>query len=221
MYIAFCPIDSTFNLQSSAANINFINPQYPLVFTNGFPLNGVLTLAYSNQNGALRAYRHETTAINTLVRSCTTAKLQKYNPSSSGKQRSTFTLTLPAITMSASGYNGYSSFRVSFSIPTSTLASSNFAFTGECDTTNTLLTCQSISSAANNFIAQFNYASTGSSTITYLEINLYATATANFSTAASYTVTVTLPQRTSGVDAPFGNTYGPSTTYCQLVSSSN
>ena len=58
MYIAFCPIDAAFTLSSSAANINFINPQYPLVFTNGFPLAGVLTLAYSNQYGALRAYRH-------------------------------------------------------------------------------------------------------------------------------------------------------------------
>jgi len=63
-----------------------------------------MTIAYSSQYGALRAYRHETTAITTLLRNCTTAKLQKYNPSSNGKQRSTFTLTIPAITMSASGY---------------------------------------------------------------------------------------------------------------------
>jgi len=225
MYVAFCPIDSSFNLQTSAANINFINPQYPLVFTNNFPLNSVMTLAYSGQNGALRAYRHETTTIATLLRNCTTAKLQKYNPTSSGQQRSTFTLTLPAITMSSSGYSGYSSFRVYFSIPPTTVGSSGLTMLGNCDTTNTLLTCQVISASSSTFIAQFNYASTGSSTITYLEVNLYATATSAspFGTAAAYTVTVYLPQYISAnsLYAPFGdNNYAQlATTYCQCQSS--
>jgi hypothetical protein len=57
MYLAFCPIDSTFSIQSSAANIDFINPQYPNFFTNGFDLRSVLTIAYSSQAGILRAYR--------------------------------------------------------------------------------------------------------------------------------------------------------------------
>ena len=57
-YIAFCPIDDTFNMNSAAANVDFLNPQYPLQFTTGFLLRGVLTMAYSNENGYLRAYRH-------------------------------------------------------------------------------------------------------------------------------------------------------------------
>ena len=57
MYVGFCPIDSLFNLQSSAANIDFLNPQYPLYFTNGFDLRSVLTYAYSNAVGYLRAFR--------------------------------------------------------------------------------------------------------------------------------------------------------------------
>lgn len=132
MYVAFCPIDSTFVLTSSAANINFINPQYPLVFTNNYPLRGIMTIAYSSQFGALRAYRHETTAITTLLRNCTTAMLQKYNPTSPGKQRSTFTLTIPAITMSASGYEGYSSFRIIINIPSSTVSGATFSMQTGC-----------------------------------------------------------------------------------------
>jgi hypothetical protein len=57
MYVAYCPIDSTFNINSAAANIDFLNPQYPLVFTNGYALNSVLTIAWSDQVGNLRAYR--------------------------------------------------------------------------------------------------------------------------------------------------------------------
>jgi hypothetical protein len=57
-YIVFCPVDSTFNLYSSAANINFNNPQYPLVFTTGFPLRGILTYAVSDQLGRMQGYRH-------------------------------------------------------------------------------------------------------------------------------------------------------------------
>jgi len=57
IYTAFCPIDSTHNLQSSDANINFINPQYPSVFTNNFDLKSIITIGYSNQDGYLKAYR--------------------------------------------------------------------------------------------------------------------------------------------------------------------
>ena len=35
-YLTFCPIDATFNLNSASANIEFLNPQYPLYFTKGF-----------------------------------------------------------------------------------------------------------------------------------------------------------------------------------------
>ncbi len=57
IYVAFCPIDSSFVIHSSAANIIFLNPQYPSYFTNGYPLRSVLTIAYSDQNGYLKAYR--------------------------------------------------------------------------------------------------------------------------------------------------------------------
>lgn len=168
IYVAFCPIDSAFSLTSSAANINFINPQYPLVFTNNYPLAGVMTVAYSSQDGSLRAYRHETTPINTLLRNCTTAKLQKYNPSSSGKQRSTFTLTVPAITMSASGYLGYSSFRIVIDIPSSTVSGATFTMLTGCETTNTLLSCTASNNGSTQITVTFNYISTATSTITYL-----------------------------------------------------
>ncbi len=48
IYIAFCPIDSTFNMHSAAANIDFLNPQYPLVFTNNFLLRSVMTIGFSD-----------------------------------------------------------------------------------------------------------------------------------------------------------------------------
>lgn len=124
--------------------------------------------------------------------------------------------------MSANGNSGYSSFRVYVDIPPTTVASSALTMGTTCDTSNTLLTCQVISSSSTTFIAQFNYASTGTSTITYLEVNLYATATGSaFGTAASYTVTVYLPQWiTSNYYAPFGDTsYSATTTYCQCQSS--
>lgn len=133
MYVGFCPIDSSFNLQSSAANINFLNPQYPLYLTNGYDLRSILTYSYSNNFGYLRAYRRETTTIATLVRSCTTAKLQTYNPTSSGKQRATFTLTTPAITLGAySGHVGYPTFQIYFAIPSSTVSSSGLTMLSLC-----------------------------------------------------------------------------------------
>lgn len=75
IYTAFCPIDSTFDLTSSAGNINFINPQYPNVFTNGFPLQSVLTYGYSDEKGNLLDYKHETQSISLLQRTCVTSKM--------------------------------------------------------------------------------------------------------------------------------------------------
>ena len=168
MYTAFCPIDSTFNLQSSAANIDFLNPQYPLFFTNNFALRGVLTIAYSNQVGYLRAYRHETNAISAPSHTCTTAKLQPYNPSSSGKQRATFTLTVPAITMSNDGYSGYSSFRVYIAIPSTTISGSGISMGSTCDVSNPLLSCSVASAGTNPYIVLLTYTGSSVDTITYL-----------------------------------------------------
>lgn len=224
MYVAFCPIDSLFSLQSSAANINFLNPQYPLYLTNGFNLRSILTYSYSNAVGYLRAYRRETTGISTLVRSCTTAKLQTYNPTSSGKQRATFTLTTPAITLGAyAGHVGYPTFRITFSIPSSTVSSSGLTMLSLCDASLTTVSCTVTSASSATVVVTIAYIGPAASTvtITYLQVNLYATASSTFSTAAAYTVTVTLPQYDStAVDyVPFGNSFASVATYCTCTSS--
>lgn len=223
MYAAFCPIDSTFSLSTSAANIDFLNPQYPSVLTNNFNLRSLITIAYSSQAGNLRAYTRELSTISSLVRSCTTAKLATYNPSSSGKQRAPFTLTTPAITMGTyAGHVGYSSFQVYFNIPGSTVSGSGLVMLPVCDTSlsTSIVTCAVNSASSSLVIVQINYVGTSTTTITYMQINLYATASSNFGTAAAYTVTVYLPQWDSVGDfAPFGNSYSSQTTYCTCSSS--
>lgn len=224
MYAVFCPIDSTFSLSTSAANIDFLNPQYPSVFTNNFNLRSVITIAYSSQAGNLRAYAREVSAISSLVRSCTTAKLATYNPSSSGKQRATFTLTTPAITMGTyAGHVGYSSFQIYFNIPSSTVGGSGLTMLYICDTSlsTSIVTCTVNYASSSLVIVQINYAGTSTTTITYLQINLYATTTSTFGTAAAYTVTVYLPQwdTTANDYVPFGNSYASQTTYCTCSSS--
>lgn len=59
VYVAFCPIDATFNMSSasSASNIIFLNPNYPLTFTTGFNFKSFLALAYSDQFGYLKGFR--------------------------------------------------------------------------------------------------------------------------------------------------------------------
>jgi len=57
IYTAYCPIDSTFNVNNPVSNIDFLNPQYPPVFTNGYLLRTMMAIAYSNQYGFLRSYR--------------------------------------------------------------------------------------------------------------------------------------------------------------------
>jgi hypothetical protein len=223
MYVGFCPIDSLFNLQSSAANIDFLNPQYPSYLTTNFDLRSLLTYGYSNQAGYLRAYRRETNGISTLIRNCTTAKLQTYNPSSSGKQRSTFTLTIPAITMGTNaGHAGYSFFRILFAIPGSTVGSSGLAMQTTCDTSLTTVSCTVTSATSANVYITITYTGTSTTTITYMQINLYATASSTFGVAAAYTVTIYLPQydNTAADWAPFGtNTGSYIATYCQCQSS--
>lgn len=45
-------------------------------------------------------------------------------PSTDGKQRSTFSITTPQIRMDKNGYDGYSRFKVSFLLPSSTVTAS-------------------------------------------------------------------------------------------------
>lgn len=222
IYTVFCPIDSTFSMNTADANVNFLNPQYPTFFANGFPLRSLLSIAYSNQNGLMRAYRIQTNAISTLIHTCTTAKLHTYNPgsgSSSGKQRATFTITTPAITMSATGYEGYSEFRLKFDIPSSTVGSSGLTMLYECDVSLTDVTCHVTSASSSTVYVEIRYAGTTTTTVTYLELKLYATATNSFSTAADYTLTIQLPQYLSSTYVPFGNSYTSTTTYATCTSS--
>ena len=109
VYTAFCPIDGTIALNTAAGNIQFYNPQYPEVFTRSFPLMSVLTYAISQPDGQMVDYKMESSNPPTYTHSCTTAKLQAYYPSSSGKQRATFTVSTPQILMSTlASYGGYS-----------------------------------------------------------------------------------------------------------------
>lgn len=222
MYVGFCPIDATFNVQSSAANIDFLNPQYPTFLTNNFNLRSILTYGYSSQVGYLRAYRREASGISTLVRSCTTAKLATYNPSSSGKQRATFTLTTPAITLGTyNGHIGYMSFRINFAIPASTVGSSGLVMLTACDVSLSSLSCTVTSASPSLVQVTIAYTGTTTTTITYLQVNLYATTTSTFGTAAAYTVTVYLPQWDTNVNdyTPFGNSYSSAATYATCTSS--
>ena len=99
VYTAFCPIDGSLSMNNANGNIHFYNPQYPNVFTTGFPLYSMLAYGISQPDGQLVHYKQETGII-TFVRTCTTAKLHSYYPSSSGKQRATFTVSTPQIRMS-------------------------------------------------------------------------------------------------------------------------
>lgn len=123
IYTVFCPIDSTINLNSADGNIVFRNPQYPNVFTNGFPLRSILTYGFSAHTGELYDYKYETGEITAFQRSCTTSKSPEYMPSTSGKQRSTFSIVTPQIRMDKNGYDGYPRFKVKITLPSSTVTS--------------------------------------------------------------------------------------------------
>jgi hypothetical protein len=124
--------------------------------------------------------------------------------------------------MSSDGYSGYSSFLVYIDIPSSTVSGSSISMSSLCDTSNTLLSCTVTSASSASYRMRFNYVSTGTATVTYLEINIYATVGSTFGTAADYTVTVYLPQYISSISSyvPFGDTnYASSSTYCTCTSS--
>ena len=65
---------------------------------------------------------------------------------------------------------------------------------------------------------RFHYDSTGTATITYLEVNIYATITGTLGTAADYTINVYLPTYNGGYVA-FGNNYSGMTHFCTCTSS--
>lgn len=85
-----------------------------------------------------------------------------------------------------------------------------------CDTTNTLLTCVVRSTSSSTYQAELQYIGTGITTITYLEMNVYASVGSTFGVAADYTVTVRLPTYDSTISyyVPFGNSYSSANIYC-------
>lgn len=56
-YTAFCPIDSSINLNGPDGNIQFKNPQYPIVFTENYQLSTLMTYSFSDPNGQLAHYK--------------------------------------------------------------------------------------------------------------------------------------------------------------------
>lgn len=165
IYTAFCPIDSTKYLYDAGANIHFKNPQYPNVFTTGFQLRSIITKAVSNADGKLLAYRHEEQVLNTFSRTCTTAKLHPYNPSSSGKQRATFTISTPQIRMSQSGYDGYNSFKVILTLPGTT---TSLTMQTECYISDPDLSCTASGSPTSTITV--TYIGNDVMTVTYFEL---------------------------------------------------
>jgi hypothetical protein len=124
--------------------------------------------------------------------------------------------------LSSSGYAGYSSFRVIINIPSSTVSGSGLSILTYCDVSLPYLSCTVPTGGSGSIVIQLNYIGTGSTTITYFELNLYATVSGAFAAAAAYTVTVYLPQYNSAVSnyyTPFGNSYSYLTTYCTCQSS--
>ena len=92
--------------------------------------------------------------------------------------------------MSQNGLNGYNTFQVGFVIP-----SSGLTMLSECDVTVTNLACTIIGSPSSTSITiQLQYTGTGTTSISFLQVNLYATAASTLGTAAPYTVTIFLPQ---------------------------
>lgn len=166
IYVAFCPIDSAINLNSADGNIHFTNPQYPTAFTTNYYLRSVLTYGISDPSGQLIHYRQETGIISTFTRTCTTAKLQAYNPSvsgSSGKQRATFTVSTPQIRMAvASAYDGYSTFQVTITLPTM----SNINLLSGCLISDPQLSCTA-SGGSSSTTVTVNYIGTSVMTVTY------------------------------------------------------
>jgi len=123
--------------------------------------------------------------------------------------------------MSASGYDGYNSFRVRLQFPTSTIGSSGFAFQSICDVSLPECGCIVTHNQATDIYFVIDYNGLTTLTVTYFEFKLYGTATNSFSTAADYIITIQLPQylSASSIYTPFGPNYNSVTTYATCSSS--
>lgn len=216
------------SLNTADGNIVFKNPQYPNVFTNGFPLRSILTYAFSNRKGELYDYKYEVGDITTFQRSCSTFKSPEYMPATEGKQRSTFSITTPQIRMDKNGYDGYPRFKVKITLPSSTVTSS-FALQSACEISDPLLTCASsnVSPLVEGPYEKFfevTYTGTDIYTITSFSLNLYGLMSPPnmFGVATNYIIAIYLPQYNTDY-APFGhpsaaNAYTSSAAYCTCQS---
>lgn len=224
IYVAFCPIDSNISLGAPNGNIHLYNPQYPNVFTNNFRLQNILTYGISDPQGQLVHYKHEAQGISGFVRTCTTSKPDPYNPynpatgASSGKQRSKFIVSTPQIRMAPSGtYNGYSTFEVVISFPSIT----NIMMQSGCLISDPSLSCTA-SGGSTSVTVTVTYTGTGVMTVTYFELQLYATTSGSLGSGGDYTLTINLPQydTSSSSYMNFGTSLaGTKVTYCTCTSS--
>jgi hypothetical protein len=91
----------------------------------------------------------------------------------------------------------------------------------QCDVSLSSVSCSVVSVGSNQITILISYTGTSTITITFLQINLYATSTGTFGTAAPYIVNIYLPQRDSTVSdvTPFGNAYNSFATYATCSSS--
>lgn len=181
----------------------------------------ILTYGVSDPSGQLIHYLHEQTSMPTFVRTCSTSKLHPYNPSnpSDGKQRATFTFSIPQIRLSpASKLDGYSNFQVILTLPAST---TNTEMLSVCEAITSGLSCTATWSAMTvTLTIVVSY--TGSSTIslTYFELNLYAlTSGSSLGLLGDYTVVVNLPQYNSVKNILFGTLYNSLIKLCTCTSS--
>lgn len=89
--------------------------------------------------------------------------MQAYNPSSSGKQMATFTVSTPQIRMSASAnYDGHSMFLVVIALPTL----SNLNMQSGCLISDPNLSCTATGGSSSTSIT-VSYIGTGVMTVTY------------------------------------------------------
>lgn len=218
VYSAFCPIDDSFSLSTTAANVVFTYPQYPSYFVTGFPLSTVLAYGYSNAKGILQAYNLETTAIS-FSRTCSTSKNQPYYPTSK-KQRASFSVNFSEVLMAPTP-KGYPTLKLTLRIPQTTIGSSAALAinTALCDVSVSYLSCSISMTNYTFYTITFTLAGTSSYSIRSLTFSLYADSNDNFGSADLYTITMYLPQSTSATALVYGSDYNTQATICSCTSS--
>lgn len=60
MYTLFCPIDTTFDLSNSNADILIKNPSFPPDYVKNFPLGPLVSYAMSDNTGNILGFKLET-----------------------------------------------------------------------------------------------------------------------------------------------------------------